>query len=135
MPLYEYRCQKCGELFEVRQKYSDEPVTIHEKCGGVVEKQFSTPSFQFKGSGFYITDYAKAGAGKSENGGSKDKQGEKSGDKSKDKAASSSSSDSKSSDSKSSESKSSDSKSSESKSSGSKSSDTSSAPAPAAKKD
>src|SRR6266446_5090406 len=120
MPLYEYRCQKCGELFEVRQKYSDEPVTVHEKCGGLVEKQFSTPSFQFKGSGFYITDYAKAGAGKPENGGSKDKQGEKSGDKSgdksKDKAASSSSPDSKSSDSKSSESKSSDSKSYESKS-------------------
>jgi putative FmdB family regulatory protein len=125
MPLYEYRCQKCGELFEVRQKFSDEPVTVHEKCGGAVEKQFSTPSFQFKGSGFYITDYAKSGSGGPGNGGSKDK-----GDKSGDKAASSSSSDTKSSDSKSSESKSS-----ESKSSDSKSSDSSSAPAAAAKKD
>ena len=59
MPLYEYKCEKCGEVFEVRQKFSDEPVTVHEKCGGAVERLISAPTFQFKGTGWYVTDYAK----------------------------------------------------------------------------
>jgi len=63
MPIYEYKCDGCGEVFEVRQKFSDEPVTVHEKCGGPVHKLLSAPSFQFKGSGFYITDYPKEGSG------------------------------------------------------------------------
>jgi putative FmdB family regulatory protein len=60
MPLYEYRCAKCGKVFEVIQKYADAPLETHPECGGKVEKLISTPSFQFKGSGFYITDYAKS---------------------------------------------------------------------------
>jgi putative FmdB family regulatory protein len=59
MPLYEYRCENCGELFEVMQKFSDEPLTTHEKCGGAVQRLLSAPALQFKGSGWYITDYAR----------------------------------------------------------------------------
>jgi len=59
MPLYEYQCEKCGDLFEVMQKFSDEPVKVHEKCGGHVRRLLSAPALQFKGSGWYITDYAK----------------------------------------------------------------------------
>jgi len=61
MPLYDYRCQKCGETFEVMQKFSDAPLTVHEGCGGGLEKLLSPPALQFKGSGWYITDYAKGG--------------------------------------------------------------------------
>lgn len=70
MPLYEYQCSKCGNVFEVRQKFSDEPVKVHENCGGDVVKLMSAPAFSFKGSGWYVTDYAgggsKGGAIKSE---------------------------------------------------------------------
>ncbi len=59
MPLYEYRCLDCGEHFDVRQKFADATLTVHEKCGGKVERVLSAPALQFKGSGFYITDYAK----------------------------------------------------------------------------
>ena len=61
MPLYDYRCQKCGETFEVRAKFSDAPLTVHEGCGGGLEKLLSAPAFQFKGSGWYVTDYGKGG--------------------------------------------------------------------------
>lgn len=61
MPIYEYKCEGCGETFEVIQKFSDEPVAVHEKCGGHVHRLMSAPSFQFKGSGWYVTDYAKGG--------------------------------------------------------------------------
>ena len=64
MPLYEYRCSKCGDVFEVIQKFSDEPVKTHEACGGDVERLVSSPAFQFKGSGWYITDYARSGSSK-----------------------------------------------------------------------
>lgn len=64
MPIYEYKCEGCGETFEVIQKFADEPVTVHEKCGGHVHRLMSAPSFQFKGSGWYVTDYAK-GSGSS----------------------------------------------------------------------
>ena len=64
MPLYEYKCDKCGAVFEVMQKFSDEPLHVHENCGGTVERLISAPALQFKGSGWYITDYAgKAGNG------------------------------------------------------------------------
>jgi putative FmdB family regulatory protein len=69
VPLYEYKCEGCGETFEVIQKFSDEPLTVHEKCGGHVHRLLSAPAFQFKGSGWYATDYAKGsggGASKSE---------------------------------------------------------------------
>ena len=59
MPLYEYECENCGEQFEVMQKFSDEPLTTHEKCGGRVKRVLSAPALQFKGSGWYITDYAR----------------------------------------------------------------------------
>jgi putative FmdB family regulatory protein len=61
MPLYEYQCDACGHRFEVIQKYSDAPVDVCPKCGGTVHKLFSSPAIQFKGSGWYITDYAKSG--------------------------------------------------------------------------
>ena len=58
MPLYEYKCNKCNEVFEVLQRFSDAPVKVHEGCGGKVARLLTAPTFQFKGSGFYITDYA-----------------------------------------------------------------------------
>ena len=58
MPIYEYRCQQCGAHFEVRQSVSDEPLTSCEKCHGKLEKQWSLSGFQFKGAGWYVTDYA-----------------------------------------------------------------------------
>jgi putative FmdB family regulatory protein len=61
MPLYEYQCDACEHRFEVIQKYSDAPITICPVCGGAVTKLFSSPAIQFKGSGWYITDYARAG--------------------------------------------------------------------------
>lgn len=59
MPLYEYKCQKCGSVFEVIQKVSDPPLSVCSECGGPLRKVISPPAIQFKGSGFYITDYAK----------------------------------------------------------------------------
>jgi putative FmdB family regulatory protein len=59
MPLYEYHCSKCGKIFEVMQKFSDAALTVHEECGGQVERLISASAFQFKGSGWYATDYAK----------------------------------------------------------------------------
>jgi putative FmdB family regulatory protein len=67
MPLYEYQCAKCGKTFELMRKFSDPPVTVHEECGGAVEQLLSAPAFQLKGTGWYITDYAKGG--KKEDGG------------------------------------------------------------------
>jgi putative FmdB family regulatory protein len=59
MPIYEYSCKQCGATFEVRQKFSDLPVAVHEGCGGAVERLVSAPSFQFKGSGWYVNDYPR----------------------------------------------------------------------------
>ena len=58
MPIYEYKCQQCGTKFEKRQSVSDEPLTTCEKCHGKLEKQWSLSGFQFKGEGWYVTDYA-----------------------------------------------------------------------------
>jgi putative FmdB family regulatory protein len=74
MPTYEYQCEKCGQLFEVRQKFADAPLTTHEVCGGSVHRLLSAPALQFKGSGWYITDYAK-GSGSGSNGSNKDDSG------------------------------------------------------------
>lgn len=62
MPLYEYQCQKCGVKEEVIQKFSDPLRTVCSHCGGEVRKLISSPAIKFKGSGFYITDYAKPGS-------------------------------------------------------------------------
>ncbi len=63
MPLYEYQCQACGHRFEKIQKFSDAPISTCPQCGGAVEKLLSSPAIQFKGSGWYITDYARSGKG------------------------------------------------------------------------
>lgn len=59
MPLHEYKCSKCNTVFEVIQKVVDPPIKKCIKCGGAVTKTISAPAIQFKGSGWYITDYAK----------------------------------------------------------------------------
>jgi len=60
LPLYEYKCLKCGAVFEVLQRNSSaKPVTTHKDCGGPVERLVSTSAFHFKGTGWYATDYAK----------------------------------------------------------------------------
>jgi putative FmdB family regulatory protein len=59
MPNYEYSCKRCGQIFEVRQKFSDQPLVTHEGCGGEVERLVSAPALQFKGTGWYVTDYAR----------------------------------------------------------------------------
>ena len=61
MPLYEYECSACGHHFEVIRKFSDPPEEKCPKCGGAVRKLQSAPAFQFKGTGWYVTDYAKSG--------------------------------------------------------------------------
>ena len=71
MALYEYQCENCGERFEVIQKFSDAPLTVHEKCGGKVERLISASAFQFKGSGWYVTDYARGSNAPANNGESK----------------------------------------------------------------
>ncbi|HEX8338391.1 MAG TPA: FmdB family zinc ribbon protein [Pyrinomonadaceae bacterium] len=58
MPIYEYSCKKCGAHMEVMQKVSDKPLARHAKCGGKLEKEWSRTGFQFKGTGWYVTDYA-----------------------------------------------------------------------------
>ena len=59
MPLYEYRCEACGHRCEVIRKFSDPPLDRCPTCGGAVHKLQSAPAFQFKGSGWYITDYGR----------------------------------------------------------------------------
>ena len=62
MPIYEYRCKKCGNQIELIQKLSDKPPTKCKKCGGRLEKMISQTAFQFKGEGWYVTDYARKGS-------------------------------------------------------------------------
>jgi putative FmdB family regulatory protein len=61
MPLYEYQCESCGARFEVIQKFTDPAVGTCKKCGGTVRRLLSAPAIQFKGTGWYITDYARKG--------------------------------------------------------------------------
>ena len=90
MPLYEYECEACGKRFEKIQKFSDPHVDVCPNCGkGPVKKLPSSPAIQFKGSGFYITDYAKKGTPDSSTPGSQSKPA--SGDKSSSESSSSSS--------------------------------------------
>jgi putative FmdB family regulatory protein len=62
MPIYEYSCKKCGKTIERIRKFSDPPLRKHPGCGGTLTKLISQSAFQFKGSGWYVTDYAKAGS-------------------------------------------------------------------------
>ena len=62
MPIYEYRCKKCGTQIEVLMRSPDKPPTHCRKCGGGLEKLISSPAIQFKGEGWYITDYARKGS-------------------------------------------------------------------------
>jgi putative FmdB family regulatory protein len=59
VPIYEYRCLKCLKEFEAMQKFSDSPLKKCPTCGGSVKRLISRSSFQLKGSGWYLTDYAK----------------------------------------------------------------------------
>jgi putative FmdB family regulatory protein len=84
MPLYEYECLKCGKRTELLQRFEDAPLAACPKCGGEVKKLFSAPAVQFKGSGWYVTDYKKGGGGgpsksesKGDGGGEKAEKGEK----------------------------------------------------------
>jgi putative FmdB family regulatory protein len=71
VPLYEYQCKKCHSLTERIQKFSDPPLAVCPHCGGELEQLLSAPAVQFKGSGWYVTDYAK----KSSKGGSSGSNG------------------------------------------------------------
>jgi putative FmdB family regulatory protein len=70
MPLYEYECEACGNRFERIQKFSDPLVDTCPLCSGHVKKLLSSPAIQFKGSGWYITDYAKKSSSEAGKGGS-----------------------------------------------------------------
>src|ERR1700753_4198567 len=83
MPLYEYQCKKCGHRFEKILKFSDKPVKKCPECGGLIEQVISAPAVQFKGSGWYVTDY-----GKNTSHGSSSKEGDSSSAKKDDKAKS-----------------------------------------------
>ncbi len=67
MPIYEYECQECGQVHEIMQKMSDEPLTVCPKCSGKLQKLISNCTFHLKGSGWYATDYAKGNTGASAN--------------------------------------------------------------------
>ena len=64
MPVYEYKCSGCEKVFEVVQKFSDEPLKVCPGCGGKLGKLISNTSFVLKGTGWYLTDYARAGKDK-----------------------------------------------------------------------
>jgi putative FmdB family regulatory protein len=73
VPLYEYQCKKCERLTERIVKFSDPPLTVCPHCGGEMEQLISAPAVQFKGSGWYVTDYAKSGkSGKADSSGKSD---------------------------------------------------------------
>ena len=73
MPLYEYECESCGTRFEKIQKFSDAPIEVCPTCGkGPVKKLISSPAIQFKGSGWYVTDYGKSTKESKDTKGSKD---------------------------------------------------------------
>ena len=80
MPIYEYQCENCGHRSEALQKMSDPPLTTCDVCGGSLKKLLSAPAFQFKGSGWYVTDYANKSGGEkaSDSGDSKTSKADKS---------------------------------------------------------
>ena len=78
MPLYEYECESCGKRFELIRKFSDPPVEVCIACGGPVRKLLSSPAIHFKGTGWYITDYARKNAPSSDGGKAKNGEAAKS---------------------------------------------------------
>ena len=72
MPIYEYICAACKDKFERIQSFSDQPLATCEKCGGKLQKLMSECAVHFKGSGWYVTDYAKSGAARKESKSSED---------------------------------------------------------------
>ncbi len=74
MPLYEYRCQDCGETIETIQKFSDSPLSECEACGGTLERLLSPSAIKFKGSGWYVNDYGKNNRKNSTDKGSSEKK-------------------------------------------------------------
>jgi putative FmdB family regulatory protein len=83
MPLYEYECLTCGKRTEILQRLDEAPLAACPQCGGEVKKLLSAPAFQFKGSGWYVTDYAGKKGGteskaESKSGGGEQKSGESS---------------------------------------------------------
>ena len=101
MPLYEYECPQHG-MFELIRKFSDPPLAACPTCGGPIEKLFSAPAIQFKGTGWYITDYARKSTGGEAAGKTEGSEKGGAGDSAKDKGGSKESSPSPSSESKSS---------------------------------
>ena len=87
MPIYEYECDAQGHRFEVIQKFSDPPVEKCPQCGSAVRKLIASPAFQFKGSGWYITDYAKKDGGGASKAAAKDGGDSASADKPADKSS------------------------------------------------
>lgn len=77
MPLYEYQCDACSHRFEQIRKFSDPPVDTCPSCGGAVTKLLSSPAIQFKGSGWYITDYARKSSSDASSGKNSDKSSDK----------------------------------------------------------
>lgn len=77
MPLYEYQCLQCGRRIEALHRFADPPLTVCETCGGELKRLVSAPSFQFKGTGWYVTDYAKSGSGGGQDTGDKASEGDK----------------------------------------------------------
>jgi len=84
MPLYEYKCESCGKTFEIIQKFSDTPLEVHDECGGKVIRLISPSALQFKGSGWYVNDYARSGNGQGKENKDKDSKGSKDSKDSKD---------------------------------------------------
>lgn len=88
MPLYPYRCTQCSHRFEKIQRFSDEPEKVCPKCGGALERPLTAPGLQFKGSGWYVNDYAAKSSAPAESGsGEKETKKETKTDSSGDKAA------------------------------------------------
>ncbi len=82
MPIYEYECRRCGHLFELIQKLSDKPRQRCPECSGKVDRLISSPAIRFKGSGWYVTDYADKNKGKRDQSEGSPAESEKSDEKS-----------------------------------------------------
>jgi putative FmdB family regulatory protein len=77
MPIYEYQCAKCKKTIEVIQKFSDKPLKKHAGCGGTLTKLISASGFQFKGTGWYVTDYARKSSSENKESSSENKESSK----------------------------------------------------------